>query len=97
MYKHLLVATDGSKHSDKAVNHSIALAKKLGARMTAFYAAPEYPEPMFTEGLMYDMIPRKDYVAAATSDADRILGKVAKRVRQAVQRETAITEQAGET
>jgi len=38
MYKHLLVATDGSKLSNKAVVQAVALAKSLGARLTAFYA-----------------------------------------------------------
>ena len=31
MYKNLLVATDGSKLSDKAVAHAIALAQSVGA------------------------------------------------------------------
>ena len=83
MYKHLLVATDGSKQSDKAVVHAIALAKRLGARLTAFYAAPDYPEPLYVEGIVYEMIPRKDYASAAAGDADRILGKVTKRAQAA--------------
>jgi nucleotide-binding universal stress UspA family protein len=36
MYQHLLVATDGSKLSAKAVAHAIVLAKELGAKLTAF-------------------------------------------------------------
>ena len=83
MYKHLLVATDGSKHSDKAVVHAIALAKKLGARMTAFYAAPDYPEPMYSEAIIYERMPRGDYIAAVDADAGRILSKVAKRAATA--------------
>lgn len=83
MYKHLLVATDGSKLSDKAVNHAIALAKKLGANMTVFYAAPGYPEPMYSEGVVYQMIPQKEYAAAAAADAEKILAKVAKRAATA--------------
>ena len=39
MYKHLLVAVDGSKLSQKAVAHAIALAKPLKAKLTAFYVA----------------------------------------------------------
>ena len=39
MFKHLLVATDGSKLSGKAVAQAIALAKPLKAKLTAFYAA----------------------------------------------------------
>jgi nucleotide-binding universal stress UspA family protein len=35
MYKHILVPTDGSPLSDKAVRDGVALAKSLGARLTA--------------------------------------------------------------
>lgn len=34
MYKHLLVATDGSELAAKAVQHGAALAKALGAKLT---------------------------------------------------------------
>jgi nucleotide-binding universal stress UspA family protein len=35
MYKNILIATDGSELSDKAVRNGIALAKTLGAKITA--------------------------------------------------------------
>lgn len=34
MYKHILVATDGSEIADNAVDQAIALAKDLGARLS---------------------------------------------------------------
>ena len=34
MYKNILIATDGSELSGKAVQHGIALAKQLGAKIT---------------------------------------------------------------
>lgn len=40
MYKHILLPTDGSPLSRKAVLAGIKLAKSLGARVTGFYAAP---------------------------------------------------------
>ena len=83
MYTNLLVATDGSRQSDKAVAHAIALARKLGARLTAFYAAPDYPERMYSEGIIYEMMPRKDYAIAASTDAEKVLAKVAKRAATA--------------
>lgn len=43
MYKHILVATDGSALSDKAVEAAIKLAKLAGARLTAFHAIEPYP------------------------------------------------------
>ncbi|MFH1044127.1 MAG: universal stress protein [Pseudomonadota bacterium] len=43
MYKHILVPTDGSALSDKAVEAAIKLARLLGARITAFHAVEPYP------------------------------------------------------
>ena len=43
MYKHILVPTDGSALSDKAVEAAIKLAKLAGARITAFHAVEPYP------------------------------------------------------
>lgn len=34
MYKHILIATDGSEIAARAVNHGVALAKAIGARVT---------------------------------------------------------------
>ncbi len=34
MYTNILIATDGSELSEKAVNHGIALAKRIGAKVT---------------------------------------------------------------
>jgi nucleotide-binding universal stress UspA family protein len=35
MYTNILIPTDGSKLAEKAVEHGIALAKKIGAKVTA--------------------------------------------------------------
>ena len=43
MYTHILVPTDGSALSDKAVEAAIKLAKLAGARITAFHAVEPYP------------------------------------------------------
>jgi nucleotide-binding universal stress UspA family protein len=40
MFKHILIPTDGSKLSQKAVAQGVALAKALGAKVTGFFAAP---------------------------------------------------------
>jgi len=40
MYKHILLPTDGSKLSMKAVKTGLEMAKALGAKVTAFYASP---------------------------------------------------------
>ena len=35
MYSHILIATDGSELSNKAIRHGIALTKAVGAKVTA--------------------------------------------------------------
>jgi nucleotide-binding universal stress UspA family protein len=83
MYKNLLVATDGSKLSDKAVAHAIGLAQALGSKLTAFYAAPDYPLPAYADGVVYEPVSRKEYAKLAASDADKILEGVTKKASAA--------------
>ena len=77
MYTHILVATDGSKLSTKAVTHAIALAQALGAHLTAFYASPDYPLPVYADGVVYEPFSRKDYAAKCRKDAAKILDAAA--------------------
>ena len=83
MYKNLLVATDGSKLSDKAVAHAIGLARAVGATITAFYAAPDYPMPAYADGIVYEPVSRKEYAKLAAQDADKILSKVVAKAKAA--------------
>ena len=77
MYKNLLVATDGSKLSDKAVAHAISLAQALGGSLAAFYAAPDYPMPAYADGVVYEPVSRKEYGKLAAEDAQKILDAAA--------------------
>ncbi|CAG0973092.1 TRAP-T-associated universal stress protein TeaD [Burkholderiales bacterium] len=83
MYKHLLVATDGSKLSTKAMTHAIGLAKSLGARLTAFYAAPDYPLPMYADGVVYEPVSKKEYSAMMAKEAKKILDAAAAKAKAA--------------
>jgi nucleotide-binding universal stress UspA family protein len=83
MYKNVLVATDGSRLSDKAVAHAIALAGAVGATVTAFYAAPDYPMPAYADGIVYEPVSRKEYSKLAAQDAEKILGKVVAKAKAA--------------
>jgi nucleotide-binding universal stress UspA family protein len=53
MYKHILVATDGSRLSGKAVKTAVRLAKATGARVTGVYVIPPVAIPMYSEAVMY--------------------------------------------
>ena len=47
MYKRILVATDGSALSKKAVTSAIALAATCGAELVALKVVPRYPQAYF--------------------------------------------------
>jgi len=51
MYKRILVATDGSTLSRKAVRHAIELAGATGAELVAHYVVPRYPISYFEGGM----------------------------------------------
>ena len=51
MYQRILVATDGSTLSKKAVNSAIALAALSGAELVALKVVPRYPQSYFEGGL----------------------------------------------
>lgn len=51
MYKKILVATDGSTLSRKAVESAISLAATLGAGLVALKVVPRYPQSYFEGGL----------------------------------------------
>ena len=46
MYRHILLPTDGSELSARAVGEGIRLARALGARVTALHVTP----PLYPEG-----------------------------------------------
>ena len=83
VYTHILVATDGSKLSGKAVTHAIALAQVLGARLTAFHASPDYPLPVYADGVVYQQVSRREYAAACKKEAAKILDAVEAKARLA--------------
>lgn len=51
MYEKILVATDGSSLSKKAVSSAIALAALTGAGLIALKVVPRYPQSYFEGGL----------------------------------------------
>ena len=51
MYKHILIPTDGSPLARSAIQAGVKLAKKIGAKVTGFYAAPP-ATPLEYKGLL---------------------------------------------
>jgi nucleotide-binding universal stress UspA family protein len=74
MYRHLLIATDGSELANNAVAHGLALAKAVGAKVTAVTVTE--PFPAFAIGDASVALPIQEYEEAASSSAANILGEV---------------------
>ncbi len=75
MFKHLLVPTDGSPLSEGTVARAIAFAKDAGARITFFYAQPDFPMPIYGEGALIDPTTPEQFARSAAEEAKRILDR----------------------
>jgi len=76
MFKHILVPTDGSKLSVKAVKSAVKLAKTLGARITGFYAAPDFGSTYYGDGYILRAPAAKEQAKLAQEHARRCLAAV---------------------
>ena len=87
MYKHILVPTDGTKLSARAVRAAVELAKTCGAKITGVYVIPPYMPPVYSEGMLYvaDIGPQrhKELMAKAAKKALDALGAEARRAKVA--------------
>ncbi len=54
MFKHILVATDGSDISQKCVEKAVSFAKETSAKLSIFYAKPADPSPYIGLGSFTD-------------------------------------------
>jgi nucleotide-binding universal stress UspA family protein len=77
MFKHILFPTDGSDLSERAAATAIALAQKLGARVTALHVIPPWspPLPDMAVGFTYAMS-EEEYDRATHAQAEQMLGRV---------------------
>ena len=81
MFKHILLPTDGSSVSSKAVKRGIEFAKKIGARVTALHVVSSF-RFMADEGVMVlNPALRKRFEDEGKARAQEILGAVAKQAR----------------
>ena len=76
MFKHLLVPTDGSELSQETVRRAVSFAREAGARITAFYAKPEYPVTYYGEGALIDSTTPEQFAELAEQQAQQNLGFV---------------------
>ncbi|MBN8475588.1 universal stress protein [Sulfuritalea sp.] len=73
MFKHILVPTDGSQLSGDTVKRAIAFAKETSARITFFFAKPDYPVAFYGEGALIDPTTPDKFAEMAEQQAREIL------------------------
>jgi len=82
MYKHILIATDGSELAAKALDHGLALAKLVNARVTVVSVTEPWSAlDMAAEARQRQPDPVGQFEAIAAASAQRILDAAAARAK----------------
>jgi nucleotide-binding universal stress UspA family protein len=84
MFKHILLPTDGSKLSDRAIQRGIELAEALGARVTTVHVIPEFrimADESFVLPNTVDI--KRRYEKESKARAEKLLDKIGERARAA--------------
>ncbi len=77
MFKSILVSTDGSKLSQKAIKAAARLARELGASLTGVYVMQPYIDPVYAEGMIYGAnVSAKRYKEVTEREARKALAQV---------------------
>lgn len=74
MFKHILVPTDGSQLSTDTVKRAIGFAQEAKAKITFFYAKPDYPIALYGEGALIDPTTPDQFAEMAEKQSKEILG-----------------------
>jgi len=80
MFKHVLLPTDGSKLSERAVERGLELAEFLGARVTTIHVIPEFrlmADESFVLPTSADL--KKRYEREAKTRGEKLLQKITAR------------------
>ncbi len=81
MYANILIPTDGSELAGKAVQHGLALAKRIGAKATVLTVLPPFHTLTTDTQMIEDTLPQ--YKARMQKHAEKTLGAVAQAARAA--------------
>jgi nucleotide-binding universal stress UspA family protein len=76
VYKNILVPTDGSKLSVKSARQAVKLAKALGAKITGFYAAPDFASTYYGDGYILRAPSAKDHTDLLQKQARQYLSAI---------------------
>jgi nucleotide-binding universal stress UspA family protein len=83
MFKHILIPTDGSPVSTKAVKAGIALAKEYGARVTGFHAVEPLPSHVYGEGYIADKAMIAEFERRSQAAAKKHIATIARAAAKA--------------
>jgi nucleotide-binding universal stress UspA family protein len=83
MYRNILVPTDGSRWSDRAVKEAAMLAKAGGGKLILFHTVSPYPMPIYTEGMAVPYFPKDKALRDARKKANKALAAAEKRAASA--------------
>ena len=83
MFKHILIPTDGSPVSAKAVKAGIALAKQHGAKVTGYHAVEPVPVRLYGEGMVADRQMVADFERRRREAAKKHIGTLAREALKA--------------
>ncbi|MGB8337447.1 MAG: universal stress protein [Burkholderiales bacterium] len=76
MFKRILIPTDGSELSRKAVNAGIEFAKAINAKVVGFYATERYPIMMYGEYIPVEAISPEEFRRQEEARAKALLGYI---------------------
>ena len=83
MFKHILIPTDGSPVSTRAVKAGIALAKEHGARVTGYHAVEPVPAHLYGEGYVVDRQMVAEFERRSLAAAKKHIGALAREAQKA--------------
>jgi nucleotide-binding universal stress UspA family protein len=91
MYKHILIPTDGSPQSRKAVAGAVELAKLVGAKVTGIFAAPPATPIVYRDNVPVGFSMPADHQRMIEDSAARYLGVIEQAAKKAGVRCEVIT------
>jgi nucleotide-binding universal stress UspA family protein len=83
MFKRILIPTDGSALSRKAIKAGVRLAKELGAKITAYYALEMFQPYVYGDGTVIDSATLNAFERRARQQGEKHLDQVAKAAKAA--------------
>ena len=83
MFKHILIPTDGSPVSAKAIKAGIALARESGARVTGYCAVDPVPARLYGEGYVADRRSVEEFERRSREYAKKQVAAIERAARKA--------------